>query len=132
MLKSELNLQALKQALATLEEGLAQPPKNPLERDGVIQRFEYTFELCWKMVRKCLLALGKPEVSTSPKLLIRTAFSEGWIHSVELWFEFLEARNESTHTYDQRRSDWVYSVASRFPKEVHHLIEKLEKALASA
>lgn len=132
MTKAEFNLNALKLALATLEEGLSHPPKNSLERDGVIQRFEYTFELSWKMIRRCLLLLGKTEVSTSPKPLFRNAFSEKWIKNVEMWFEFLEARNDSTHTYDQRRSDWVYSVAVRFPKEVHFLIEKLEKAIQSA
>ena len=132
MTKAEFSLKALKLALATLEEGLGAPPKNALERDGVIQRFEYTFELSWKMIRKGLLLLGKNQVSASPKLLIRDAFSESWITSVEQWFEFLEARNDSSHTYDQRRSDWVYSVAVRFPKEVHHLILELEKAVKSA
>ncbi len=44
MTKQEFNLEALRLALAPLEDGLASPPKNSLERDGVIQRFEYTFD----------------------------------------------------------------------------------------
>ena len=132
MTKEEFSLNALKQALATLEEGLVSPPKNSLERDGVIQRFEYTFELSWKMIRRALFLLGKIEVSTSPKPLIRDAFSEHWISSVEKWFEFLEARNDSSHTYDRRRSDWVYSIAQKFPPEVQSLISKIENAVKKA
>jgi nucleotidyltransferase substrate binding protein (TIGR01987 family) len=68
---------ALRQALATLHESLQKPPANTLERDGVIQRFEYTFELAWKSMRRCLLFLGRAEVSGSPKPVIRDAFAEG-------------------------------------------------------
>ncbi|MBP9682513.1 MAG: nucleotidyltransferase substrate binding protein [Bacteriovorax sp.] len=45
---SKIDFTALDDALKTFEDAIKSPPKSELERDGVIQRFEYTFELCWK------------------------------------------------------------------------------------
>jgi len=68
-----LDFTPLARALQTLQEAQARPPQNDLERDGVIQRFEYTFELCWKSIRKALLFFGRSEVSGSPRPLFRDA-----------------------------------------------------------
>jgi len=47
----DIDFSSLEKAGASLKQALQRPPNNDLERDGVIQRFEYTFELCWKYIR---------------------------------------------------------------------------------
>jgi hypothetical protein len=66
-------------ALRSLQAAQSQPPRNDLERDGVIQRFEYTFELCWKSIRRVLLYMGRTDVSGSPRPLFRDALEEHFI-----------------------------------------------------
>ena len=129
---SQLDLTPLSRALASLDEGLAQPPRNKLERDGVIQRFEYTFELCWKSIQKALVVLGRTDVSGSPKPLFRDALREGWIADLSSWFSCLEARNETTHIYNEAVAERVYKVAAGFPLLAHALLVNLRQALAGS
>ena len=89
-MSQSLDFTPLERALQTLQDAQVRPPQNDLERDGVIQRFEYTFELCWKSIRKALLFLGRAEVSGSPKPLFRDAMEEHFIGTIEPWFAYLE------------------------------------------
>jgi nucleotidyltransferase substrate binding protein (TIGR01987 family) len=115
MTKKNLSFEPFKKALQTLEEAIKKPPANDLERDGVIQRFKYTFEMAWKSIHAYLKALGRPTVSASPKPLIRDANEESLIKDVEAWFGFLEARNNSTHSYNVLTAQEVHKRARRFP-----------------
>lgn len=121
---------AVENALKQLESAVAQPPANDLERDGTIQRFEYCFELCWKTVRSLLLKAGRPDVSGSPRPLFREALQEGIIDDFKLWDSFLEARNESTHTYHLKTAQEVHALATQFPTQARDLIKRM-KALAA-
>ncbi|MBU4485086.1 nucleotidyltransferase substrate binding protein [bacterium] len=123
----DLDLTNFEKALGTLKKALEVKKLSDLERDGAIQRFEYTFEIAWKTMRKVLLALGRSEVSSSPKPIIRDAQEEGLIESAELWFGFLEARNLSTHIYDQAEADFVFGVLKDFPPYVEKLLQKIRK-----
>lgn len=63
---SELNLDALAKALKQLDDGLEQAeldPGNALLRDGVIQRFEYSMDLSWKMLQRYLKTIAQLEES---------------------------------------------------------------------
>src|SRR5437868_517537 len=99
-MKKKISFEPLEEALKTLVDAVSSPPKNDLERDGVIQRFEYTFEICWKSVRTKLFSLGRTQISSSPKPLLRDALEEGLIENIDVWFAFLEARNSTAHTYN--------------------------------
>lgn len=123
----DLDFRNFEHALKTLEEALSRNNLNELERDGVIQRFEYTFELAWKMMRKTLIALGRGNVSSSPKPIFRDAMEEGLIGDVKKWFTFLEARNLSTHIYNQDESDKVFNVAKEFLPVAIKVLNKLKK-----
>lgn len=132
MRQEELDLTSLKDALEQLEKATWSKPRNDLERDGVIQRFEYTFELCWKMIRKYFLVMGRPEVSASPKPLLRDAFSEGLIESdesLERWFAFLAARNETSHIYDKKIAEDVFQKAEGFAAFARKLVFQLDAKL---
>lgn len=95
-------------ALRSLQAAQAQPPRNDLERDGVIQRFEYTFEWCWKSIRRALLYLGRSDVSGSPRPLLRDALEEHFIQDIEPWFAYLEARNTTSHIYNNDQAEKVF------------------------
>ncbi len=117
-------LEHLRKAFASLDAGLAAPPRSDLERDGVIQRFEYTFELAWKVAARALKAAGVD--AQSPKAVIRELGRQGWIAGVETWLEFLEARNQSTHTYQSKTAEQVYAAARAFAPECRALIARLD------
>jgi len=105
---SKIDFSSLEDALKSFEEAMQTPPKSELERDGVIQRFEYTFELCWKSIRKLLLEEGRAEVSSSPKPLFRDALQEHLITDIDIWFAFIDARNRTTHTYRRKTAEQVF------------------------
>ena len=124
--KNPIDYSPLQKALSSLQEALKNKPANDLERDGVIQRFEYAFELSWKMIRKHLFGLGRASVSSSPKPLLRDAHQENLIEDIEKWFGFLEARNLSSHTYNDKSADEVFQAAQSFPPYVSALIDQLK------
>jgi len=72
-----------------------------LEKEGLIQRFEYTFELAWKTLKDYLEAKG---VTTNfPREVIKSAFQYGMIEQGEVWMDMLEKRNLMAYTYDEAR-----------------------------
>ena len=87
-------------ALKLLEEALyVQNPSN-LEVEGMIQRFEYTFELAWKTLNDYLEAKGFAEIVGS-RDCFRLAFANGIIKDGEAWMEMIIDRNQTTHLYEQ-------------------------------
>jgi len=83
---NELNFNSLKLALKSIEEGFATQPKTELEKGGIIQRFEYTFELCWKSIRKLLIEMGRQDVSSNFRPLFRDALEENLIDDIMVLF----------------------------------------------
>lgn len=94
------------------------------ERAGVIQAFEYCFELVWKLMKKILFARGV--IVNSPKEVFRAAAQEGLIEDVELWFEFLKMRNLTAHTYHEEEAMAVISVTEKFSLEVTRVLQKIQ------
>ena len=76
---------------------------NDIEKAGLIQFFEVTFELSWKVMKDFLTAEGY-EVK-SPRDSIKTAFEYGFIENGTLWLEAIEKRNLASHTYDDKILD---------------------------
>ncbi len=116
----------LQKALTSLEDILKQPINEYL-RDGVIQRFEYTFELSWKLIKRYFDEIGRRDIPAGPKPLIREAGKENLIDSVEMWLEFLEARNKTSHIYNEKEAASVYELAKQFPPYVQVLLNSLDK-----
>lgn len=112
MKKSDIDFTHLESALQTLKEGLQKTNLSQLERDGVIQRFEYSFELIWKLTRKVLESEGIQ--TDTPKSVIRELGRLGWIQDVEQWLEFLKARNKTSHEYGEKLAQSVLDASRRF------------------
>ncbi len=72
-----------------------------LIRAGLIQTFEFTFELAWKTLKDYLEFNGI--TATSPRDTIKQAYQAQYIPDGTAWLEMLEKRNLMTHTYDEAR-----------------------------
>lgn len=77
-----------------------------LEKQGMIQAFEYTHELCWKTMKDFILDKGNQEVFGS-KDAVREAFNLGLISEGENWMKMIESRNLSSHTYNSEVADKI-------------------------
>ena len=84
-----------------LQTASKRPTLDELQEAGLIQSFEFTFELSWKTLKDYLEQKG---ISLQyPRDVIKQAFQTQLIHEGELWLEMLEKRNELTHTYDEKQ-----------------------------
>lgn len=123
--KIQSQLEQLKKASESLSEALTLEPTR-INKDGTIQRFEYTFELSWKTMQSATKFKGLLDIN-SPRDSIRTAAQLGLIENIELWFDFLDARNKASHIYDEVTADSVYETIKKFLPEIKLLINKLEQ-----
>lgn len=89
----------------------AERPLSDLERQGLIQSFEFTHELAWKTLKDFLQARAVSGLYGS-KDTTREAFSQGLIADGELWMEMIRHRNLSTHTDDEAAVNEIVSAAS--------------------
>jgi nucleotidyltransferase substrate binding protein (TIGR01987 family) len=122
----EFSMRPLRDALATLEEALKLRPLNDILRDATIQRFEYTYELAWKSLKRVLEnEFGLKDLAI--KELWRDAARLGLISEVEIWFEFHRGRNLTSHVYSKKTAREVYGIAKKFPPKARKLIASLER-----
>ncbi len=115
---------ALESALRTLQEAL-DAPKSPMIRDSVIKRFEYVYELSWKCMKAAAQARGLE--SSTPRDAMRAAYQAGLIPDTQPWFEALDSRNLTVHTYDEAIAERVYRQIEQFPPHVSFLLDNLKK-----
>ena len=89
-------------AFVLLREALERGPAalSALEKEGVIQRFEYTFELAWKLLKDYLEAEGAVISPITPRQVIQDAFSAKLVSDGQAWIDMLDHRNLLAHTYD--------------------------------
>jgi nucleotidyltransferase substrate binding protein (TIGR01987 family) len=123
---AENKLDELKRAVTRLKEALALP-KTDVIRDSVIQRFEFTVELSWKVLQRHLKSSGISEALT-PKNTFREAARFGLIKDPEAWIRFVDARNLSSHTYKESLAEEVYASAAILPPFADDLVRAIEQA----
>ncbi len=80
--------------------------KDDMYLDATIQRFEFCYELCWKLIKAYLKYIGI-EVN-SPRAAFREAFKESLISEVDMWLKMLDKRNLTSHTYHEDMAKDVY------------------------
>lgn len=105
-------VERLSEALAAL----AQAPDSSVIRDGVIQRFEFTFELAWKSLKEHMEDQGADMSGiTFSKQVFRAAYAAGLIDDEMTWLDMLTARNITSHVYDDQQAAAVVSdIRDRF------------------
>ena len=121
-----VSLKPLQKAVKSLQEATTKKNLTQLEKDGIIQRFEYTFELSWKTLRRYLELNNKPKLGNL-KDIFREAGRQKLISSVEEWFQYLEARNLTSHTYDEKIAQQTFQAARHFSKAATELLDHLKK-----
>jgi nucleotidyltransferase substrate binding protein (TIGR01987 family) len=88
---------------------------NDLELEGLIQRFEYTFELAWKTLKDYLEEAGVVLPQLTPSAVIKSAFAAKLIADGQVWMDMLKHRNLMSHAYDsQRFNEAVTAIHDRY------------------
>lgn len=132
----ELDLTAYVRALAALDRGLlrwADAPGDEELRDACIQRFEFTFELAWKMLKRRLerdLPNAAELDSMSYRGLIRLGVETGLLRAAEPWFLYRDRRNITSHTYDAAKAAEVAGVIPDFADDARALLTALQQRAA--
>lgn len=100
-------------------------------RDGLIQQFEFTYDVAHKTLRRVLEARAADPAEIdrmSFPTLIRTAFEQGLLEEGwPKWQDFRENRNITSHTYDEDLARKVANAIPRFLDEVRDLADKLSR-----
>ena len=103
---------------------------NELEREGAIQRFEYTFELAWLTLKDRLEYAGVTLSEITPRNVIREAFAAKLIADADAWMDMLVDRNLMSHTYDFARIEAVIeNIRSRYLAVLDNLYQWLSLEL---
>lgn len=115
-------------AFSFLKKGATQEKYNLLEEAGLVQTFEFTFELAWKTLKDKLILDGF-DVS-SPKQVLRTAFQAGYLNNETIWLDALENRNLMAHTYAKEQSSKAVTlIKSKYLAEIELLYQLLKSKL---
>ena len=126
----ETKLSNFKNALQRLKEAVEQFKQdntNDLLRDGLIQRFEFTYELAWKTTREYLKELGIVD-RNSPKTVFKEAYAQKIIIDETNWLLMLKDRNTMSHMYSEELSQEIARrITDSYLSEFKLLLSKLEK-----
>jgi len=133
-----LDLSSLYKAVSALEDALV--VEGEVQRDrsasdrlkqtvraGVVQHFEFTYELCWKLAKRWLVAAAgrRDAEGVSQRELFRVAAEEKLLGDVSAWFEFHTARNLTSHTYNPETAAEVARIAGAFAPAARSLLDAL-------
>ncbi|HIS82719.1 nucleotidyltransferase substrate binding protein [bacterium] len=107
-----------------------------INRDGIskiytmalVQAFEIAFELAWKTIKDYLEYSGIK--TDTPREAIKSAFSNNLIEDGKIWILMMEARNKTSHTYNQSfAKELANEILNEYTKQLHNLSEKLGEKL---
>ena len=132
-----LDIGALVNAVARLQEGLERHRREPADdqlRDGLIQRFEFTYELAHRILRRYLRQVS-PSPATFDQMpfqeLIRTGSAQGLLLSDwPAWRHYRDMRARTSHTYAAAVAEEIVRDIPTFLADVIHLRDALQRRLA--
>ncbi len=120
----EYSLKKLIDAHKRLEEGIEQT-RDELDKDGVIQRFEFTFELLWKALKIYLEHQGI--IVKTPRDSFVEAFRIDLFGDEKIFLDMMEDRNSTSHIYDKETSKKIFNrIKKNYSSEITKLIEQLK------
>lgn len=117
-----------RKALGKLEEtvtGRKLEELSELEKEGLIQRFEYTYELAWKTLQDLLRHKGYSDIS-GPNPVLQQALSDGYIVQEKAWRLLKKSREATSHTYNE---DTAETIAESIYETYFSLLKDLELRL---
>ena len=130
----KLDITSFENALNSLVDILVRYDKDPADivvRDAAIQRFEYTYSLALKMLSRFIDKESKEITHTMTfNQLIRTANQFGLLKSnLEIWDDYRQKRNSTSHTYDEAIALEVMSIVPSFKDDAEFLLNKLKELI---
>lgn len=119
-------LQNYRKALQQLRAALQVATPDLLQKQGIIQCFEYTFELAWKTLQD-FLTEAKGYRDKGPKPTLEQAFQDGCIADGVTWLDMLKSRNLTSHLYDESEVENIYAkVVSAYSQQFEALQDFFE------
>ena len=113
-------------ALSQLTRFIEKGTLNELEKQGLIQSFEYTYELAWNTLKDYFEAQGETNIHGS-RDVFRLAFKRGIIGDGETWMDMITSRTLTVHTYDEEIAEKIAAdIANRYYPEFMMLATKME------
>lgn len=135
----QLDLSSLKKALSSmdrawnyshkrLESGNLEQDEIEVLRAAVNQNFEFTYELCWKFMKRWLKHNYSESFTSgiTRKQLFRYAAENLLITDFEAWVKYHELRNQTSHTYDSKVAEEIFKVAGKFLQDAKAFLQAIE------
>lgn len=116
-------------ALSRLDEGVSlarQRPLSDLEKQGLIQAFEFTHELAWNVMNDYFVYQGNTSIMGS-RDAVREAFDKGMVEDGEGWMEMIKSRNQTSHSYNQKTAD---AIVERILESCFPLFESFSRRMS--
>ncbi len=119
-----------KKALKQLEEVVELTKERKLsnlEKQGLVQVYEFTQELSWKVLKDFMQSRGTQDLYGS-KDVVREAFKIGLIENGDIWMEMIKSRNLTSHTYDEATIEEIINlITDKYYYEFDKLNQKMDK-----
>ncbi|HAT1775041.1 nucleotidyltransferase [Legionella pneumophila] len=101
-------------------------PLSDLEKQGLIQAFEFTHELAWNVMKDYFFFQGNSAI-TGSRDATRESFNKGLIKEGEIWMEMIKSRNQTTHTYNQSVADEIVkNIINSYHTSFQAFLEKMQ------
>lgn len=114
-------------AIHHLKDAVHTEDPSDLEKEGTIQRFEFTHELAWKVLKDYLEYEGFTNI-TGSRSACREAFKNNLITDGQIWMDMIESRNQTVHTYDIEILNTEYSnIIEKYYPALVGLLEKTKE-----
>jgi len=95
--------------------------------DLIVKRFEFTYEMSWKALKRYLDFLGIE--AKSPRGVFKEAYAQGILEEERVWLDMLEQRNISSHIYDEFEIREILTKVDKFQKAFKNLKDKIDRGL---
>ena len=119
-------LEKLILAQKSLDEAVSLPIKHPRDVAGIIQNFEFVFELTWKTLKRLLEVLGHD--APSAREVFKMAYKVDLLSDEDLWLEILDARNLTSHTYNKKVANiLVKRIKAKYAAAFRKLTDQISK-----
>ena len=113
-------------ALGQLRKFIQKGNLNELEEQGLIQAFEYTYELAWNTLKDYFESQGETNLHGS-RDVFRLAFQRGLIEDGETWMDMIRSRSLTVHTYNEEVAQKIATdILSRYFSEFERLHSRLQ------
>lgn len=124
----KLKIENYLKALGRLDEALKHRNPDQFVYDATIQRFEFTYELAWKLMKAFLEYQGQESINF-PRDVFKRAFAAGLIQDGDVWLTMMKDRNITTHTYDEAGAKEIYTrIKKDYRSQLYALAETIQGA----